>query len=55
MTKPTVLITGATDGLGRALAERLAGDGFELILHGRRPTALRDVADSIASCPGRGR
>lgn len=31
----TILITGATDGLGRALAEHLAGKGATLLLHGR--------------------
>ena len=31
----TVLITGATDGLGRALAARLAARGAELLIHGR--------------------
>ena len=44
---PTVLITGATDGLGRALAERLAADGARLILHGRDPARLARVADDI--------
>lgn len=46
---PTVLITGATDGLGRALAERLAADGTRVILHGRDPGRLATVADSIAA------
>lgn len=31
----TVVITGATDGLGRALAERVAADGAHVVLHGR--------------------
>src|SRR4051812_19457638 len=31
----TVLITGATDGLGRALAADLAGRGARVLVHGR--------------------
>jgi len=31
----TILITGATDGLGRALATELAGTGATLLIHGR--------------------
>jgi NAD(P)-dependent dehydrogenase (short-subunit alcohol dehydrogenase family) len=31
----TVLVTGATDGLGRLVAERLAGAGAAVLLHGR--------------------
>jgi NAD(P)-dependent dehydrogenase (short-subunit alcohol dehydrogenase family) len=41
------LITGATDGLGRALAHRLAADGFDLILHGRNPQRLAETAAEI--------
>ena len=43
----TVLITGATDGLGRALAHRLAADGSTLLLHGRDAARLDDTAKEI--------
>lgn len=39
-----ILITGASDGLGRALAYELARGGHELILHGRDATRLSLVA-----------
>jgi NAD(P)-dependent dehydrogenase (short-subunit alcohol dehydrogenase family) len=41
----TFLITGATDGLGRALAIRLAGSGASLLLHGRDPHRLARTAE----------
>src|SRR3954463_6006676 len=40
----TVLITGATDGLGRALAADLAGRGARVLVHGRDPGRVSDVA-----------
>ena len=49
---PTVLITGATDGLGRALADRLAGRGARLVLHGRDPERLARAAAEIADAHG---
>ena len=45
LTGQTVLITGATDGLGRALAVDLAGRGMTVLAHGRseeRLAALRE-------------
>jgi NAD(P)-dependent dehydrogenase (short-subunit alcohol dehydrogenase family) len=33
--QPTVLVTGATDGLGKALAAELAGTGATVLVHGR--------------------
>lgn len=42
-----VLVTGATDGLGRALADRLAADGHTLILHGRNADKLAETAAAI--------
>ena len=41
----TILVTGATQGLGHALAMDLAADGHTLLLHGRDPRRLADVAD----------
>ena len=50
--RPTIFITGATDGLGRAVAHRLAADGATLILHGRDQRKLDQTAAGIAGHPG---
>ena len=39
----TVLITGATSGIGRATAEVFARNGYRLILTGRRTTRLETI------------
>ena len=39
----TILITGATDGLGLATARRLAADGATVLVHGRNPAKLERV------------
>ena len=43
----TIAITGATDGLGRALALRLAGDDVRLVLHGRSAERLSDLVAEL--------
>jgi len=35
LDEQTILVTGTTDGLGRALADRLAADGATVLAHGR--------------------
>jgi dehydrogenase/reductase SDR family member 7B len=45
----TLWITGASSGIGEALAVRLAREGARLILSGRNVAALNDVAGRCAS------
>jgi NAD(P)-dependent dehydrogenase (short-subunit alcohol dehydrogenase family) len=46
------LVTGATTGLGRVIAMRLARDGAEVVVHGRKqpddPAALGEALVQIA-------
>ena len=46
-----ILITGASDGIGEALALAAAGLGATIILHGRSTRKLEQVHDAIASDP----
>src|SRR4051812_35747144 len=48
MTK-TALITGASKGLGLAIARALAGEGWQLVLDARDGDALRDSAPTGAT------
>jgi NAD(P)-dependent dehydrogenase (short-subunit alcohol dehydrogenase family) len=48
---PRIFITGSTDGLGRAAAGVLMGDGHDVVLHARtrgRAAALSDLAPGAA-------
>jgi short-subunit dehydrogenase len=54
MAKPVTLITGASAGIGTALARVFAAHGHDLVLVARRQEALDRVADDIAAA-GHGR
>jgi uncharacterized protein len=45
---PTALVTGASDGIGRAFAEALAAQGFDLILAARREKELHRIAEQLS-------
>ena len=46
------LVTGATDGVGRGVAERLAGLGMEVHVHGRDEAKLAATAAEITAATG---
>ncbi|MFP2899743.1 SDR family NAD(P)-dependent oxidoreductase [Corallococcus sp. 4LFB] len=45
MGDKTVLVTGSSRGIGRAIALRLARDGYDVVVHCR---SKRDEADAVA-------
>lgn len=49
---PAALVTGASDGIGRAFAEQLAAQGFDLILVARREGVLQDMARDLGTRHG---
>ncbi|MEL6235780.1 MAG: SDR family NAD(P)-dependent oxidoreductase [Pseudomonadota bacterium] len=51
----TLLITGATDGIGLETAKRLAGLGHDLLLHGRNPAKLDAAKAAVRAVGGLGR
>jgi NAD(P)-dependent dehydrogenase (short-subunit alcohol dehydrogenase family) len=52
LTEQTILVTGATDGLGKALAVELARAGATVLVHGRDDERGRQALDDIAAAAG---
>jgi 3-oxoacyl-[acyl-carrier protein] reductase len=49
------VVGGASSGMGRAIARRLAAEGADVALFARRPEALEEAVAEIAGSSGRGR
>lgn len=53
MKQKTILITGASHGIGKAIAARFAAEGFSLVLNCKTDAGLlRDYADSLSCTYG---
>jgi NAD(P)-dependent dehydrogenase (short-subunit alcohol dehydrogenase family) len=55
LSAPVALVTGATSGIGREVARKLAADGFAVLVHGRHAARGAALVDEITAGGGQAR
>jgi uncharacterized protein len=53
MKNQVALITGASSGIGKAIAKKLVKEGYTIFLHGRNETKLNEIASEIGNKNGK--